>query len=292
MKISALLEVTAADLFRKIDGLDAMIADPATTAGEKQNAQALKLKLQNRLNTEFPGAQRPNSSTVELDDFWTGMARAAQAQQDLEDLKQNDPAAYRAQMMDRLKKMQSNLANMRKRHVPGDVESAAEIREYARRVDNFIRREFPEKWKEMEAKRQQAQQRSYARADQKRAAKQKAGKEAVKKEQKGTWKTVGRQYAPALNALYDALRGTKFKYGVLGEKSYIYSKVSPADKIELLPHIPTGEIRKQWNQMSSDVQAELRAAVDQVNTQGPKFEGYTTAQKASLLAAMSPYKTK
>jgi hypothetical protein len=44
---------------------------------------------------------------------------AAQAQQDLEDLKQNDPAAYRARMLDRLKKMQSNLSNMRKRHVPG-----------------------------------------------------------------------------------------------------------------------------------------------------------------------------
>jgi hypothetical protein len=217
---------------------------------------------------------------------------AAQAQQDLEDLKQNDPAAYRARMLDRLKKMQSNLSNMRKRHVPGDVESAAEIREYARRVDNFIRREFPEKWKEMEAKRQQAQQRSYARADQKRAAKQKAGKEAVKKEQKGTWKTVGQQYAPALNALYDALKGTKFKYGVLGEKWYIYSKLSPTHKVELLPHIPTGEIRRHWNQMSSDVQAELSAAVEKVNTQGPKFQGYTTAQKAALLAAMSPYKTK
>jgi hypothetical protein len=50
MKISALLEVTAVDLFRKIDGLDAMIADPATTAGEKQNAQELKRKLQSQTN--------------------------------------------------------------------------------------------------------------------------------------------------------------------------------------------------------------------------------------------------
>lgn len=49
-------------LCSKIDALDAVLADKAATPGEKENAAALKIKLQNKLQTEFPGAMRPSKA--------------------------------------------------------------------------------------------------------------------------------------------------------------------------------------------------------------------------------------
>ena len=47
MKIQNLFEVTADDIFRKLDGLNAMIKDPATTPNEKHNAAKLKQNIAN-----------------------------------------------------------------------------------------------------------------------------------------------------------------------------------------------------------------------------------------------------
>lgn len=297
MKISTLLEaVTAADLFRRIDGLDAMIKDPATTSGEKTNAAELKKRLQDRISREFPGATKTQTAGIGPAEyeFWTRMSNAAQAEKELQDLKQSNPEAYRKRMLEKLDKMKQTLSNMRKRHVPGNVETAYEIKEFSRKLDNFIRKEFPEKWAEIEAKREAARSKSYARQDQKRAQKEKAGREAVKAEKKGTWKTLGKQYEPALRELYNALLGVKFRaYGVPTEIGKGYDKwKSGAHFLQVLIHVPTGEIRKKWSQLDKQIQQDLISAVDGVNTQGYNFSGYTPAQKKSLLAAMTEYKTK
>lgn len=295
MKISTLLEaVTAADLFRKIDGLDAMIKDPATTSGEKTNAAELKKRLQDRISREFPGATKTQTAGIGPAEyeFWTRMSNAAQAEKELQDLKQSNPEAYRKRMLEKLDKMKQTLSNMRKRHVPGNVETAYEIKEFSRKLDNFIRKEFPEKWAELEAKREAARSKSYARQDQKRTEKEKAGRKAVKAEQKGTFNTVGKQYGPALRELYNALLGVKFRaYGFPAEMGKGTSKwESSAAFLRRLVFVPTGEIRKKWNQMDSAIQSDLRSAIEGVNTQGANFQGFTKAQKDSLLTAMSAYK--
>ena len=295
MKISTLLEaVTAADLFRRIDGLDAMIKDPATTSGEKTNAAELKKRLQDRISREFPGATKTQTAGIGPAEyeFWTRMSNAAQAEKELQDLKQSNPEAYRKRMLEKLDKMKQTLSNMRKRHVPGNVETAYEIKEFSRKLDNFIRKEFPEKWAEIEAKREAARSKSYARQDQKRTEKEKAGRKAVKAEQKGTFNTVGKQYGPALRELYNALLGVKFRaYGFPAEMGKGTSKwESSAAFLRRLVFVPTGEIRKKWNQMDSAIQSDLRSAIEGVNTQGANFQGFTKAQKDSLLTAMSAYK--
>jgi hypothetical protein len=295
MKISTLLEaVTAADLFRRIDGLDAMIKDPATTSGEKTNAAELKKRLQDRISREFPGATKTQTAGIGPAEyeFWTRMSNAAQAEKELQDLKQSNPEAYRKRMLEKLDKMKQTLSNMRKRHVPGNVETAYEIKEFSRKLDNFIRKEFPEKWAELEAKREAARSKSYARQDQKRTEKEKAGRKAVKAEQKGTFNTVGKQYGPALRELYNALLGVKFRaYGFPAEMGKGTSKwESSAAFLRRLVFVPTGEIRKKWNQMDSAIQSDLRSAIEGVNTQGANFQGFTKAQKDSLLTAMSAYK--
>lgn len=296
MKISNLLEaVSAADLFRKIDGLDAMIADTATTASEKATAAELKKKLQQRLETEFPNAVRPDtdqSYSRETDEFWTNVARASQAEQELRDLKNSDPEAYRKRMLEKLASMKQKLADMKKRHVPGNVDSAYEIKEYSRKVDNFIKKELPDQWAEIERKRSEARVKSQSRQYQKRTEKEKAGRKAVKAEQKGTFNSVGKQYGPALRELYNALLGVKFRaYGFPAEMGKGTSKwESGAVFLRRLVFVPAGEIRKKWNQMDSAIQSDLRSAIEGVNTQGANFQGFTKAQKDSLLAAMSAYK--
>lgn len=298
MKISTLLEaVTAADLRRKIAGLDAMIADIATTSGEKENAAKLKKTLQARLANEFPhdaGSSAGSMSSYFSDDFLTRMANAAQAEKELQDLKQSNPEAYRKRMLEKLDKMKQTLSNMRKRHVPGNVDTAAQIREFSQRVDNFIRAEFPEKWDEIVRKRDEANRKSGARLAKKQAEKKKAGMAAVKAEQKGTWKTLGKQYEPALRELYNAMLGVKFRsYGypsVVGKGTDKWD--SGPSFLQLMAHLPTGEIRKKWNQLDKQIQQDLISAVDGVNTQGSNFSGYTPAQKKSLLAAMTEYKSK
>jgi hypothetical protein len=288
MKLQTLLEFTAADLLRKIRALEALIKDPAATAGEKENAKARKQTLQNRLNKEFP-----NEKTY--DDYLVGLARAFEKEQELKDLKQTDPDEYRKIMLAKLDRMKTKLSGMRKRHTPGNVDTATEIRDYEYEVDNFIRREFPDMWKEIVSKRKEANRRSYERTQKKSTEKRKAGRAAVKAEKKGTFKTQGKQFESALKELYNSLMGVKFRpaYNFSAEVGKGYDKWGSGGKfLETLKFIPNGKIREKWNNLDEKTQQDLIQAVDGVNTQGSAFGGYTPAQKKALLTAMSEYKSK
>ena len=302
MKIATLLEVTAQDLFRKITGLDAMIDDPATTDSEKQNARNLKQRLQDRLSSEFPGAKRSQTGTAgpamhpQEYEFWTGMARAAQEMQDLADLKKNNLPEYQRRMLDRLKQMKSRLATMRRRHVPGNVDTANEIQSYARDVDRFIRTEFPDMWAELKKKRNDANLRGYENREKNRQERNRAGRDAVKREQKLTFTQVGKAHETAIRELYNALKGTRFRRvgthskGETGKDYYAWQ--SGRRFLIALTSLPTGAIRTAWNQLPAKTQQDLRTAIDSVNTQGYNFGGYTAAQKLSLLNAMTAYKDR
>lgn len=302
MKISILLESTSDDLYRKIDALDAMIKDASTTPGEKENAAALKKKIEAKLAATFPDAKRPvkskndsatsYSSGFGSDDFWAGVAKAAKAASDLEDLKKTDPEAYRQQMEARLKTMQAKLSRMRKNHLSGNVETAYQIKQYAAEVERFLAREFPEKYAEIVAKRDEANHKAYQARGKKKADKEKAAKDAVKKSGKLTWKEQGKTYEPALRALYDQMVGIPMKhYGykvTIGDGSMKW-KNGPDFMVKLV-NLPTGEIRKAWNKLNSTDQQSLRDAVEGINTMGYNQQGYTEAQKKAILNAMTPYK--
>lgn len=301
MKISILLESTSDDLYRKIDALDAMIKDTATTTGEKENAAALKQKIEAKLAKMFPGAKRPEkvkatdtsySSGFGNNDFWAGMAKAAKDAQDLEDLKQNDPEAYRQRMEAKLKTMQDKLARMRKYHLSGNVETAYQIKQYAAEVERFLAREFPEKYAEIVAKRDEANYKAFQARSKKKADKEKAAKDAVKKSGKLTWKEQGKTYEPALKALYDQLVGLEYRpYGYKSVVGQGIDKWKSGDKFMIsIIQMPMGEIRKAWNKLTPEYQQDLRDAVEGTNTMGYKQQGYTAAQQKAILNAMSPYK--
>lgn len=302
MKISILLESTSDDLYRKIDALDAMIKDASTTPGEKENAAALKKKIEAKLAATFPDAKRPvkskndsatsYSSGFGSDDFWAGVAKAAKAASDLEDLKKTDPEAYRQQMEARLKTMQAKLSRMRKNHLSGNVETAYQIKQYAAEVERFLAREFPEKYAEIVAKRDEANYKAYQARNKKKADKEKAAKDAVKKSGKLTWKEQGKTYEPALKALYDQLVGLEYRpYGYKSVVGQGIDKWKSGSKFMIsIIQMPMGEIRKAWNKLTPEYQQDLRDAVEGTNTMGYNQQGYTAAQQKSILNAMSPYK--
>lgn len=286
-------------LYRKIDALDAMITDKSTTQGEKENAATLKKKIETKLTSLFPGARRPapkaasaSRSYANNNDFWTGMAKAAKDAQDLEDLKKNDPDAYRRKMEDILKSMKSRLAAMRRNHLSGNVETAYAIQQYAAKLERFMAREFPEMYAELLKKREEANYKAYQARDKKKAAKEKSAKDAVKKSGKLTWKEQGKTYEAAWKALYDQLVGLTCKmhgYKTTIGEGVMKWKNGPEFMMRVI-YLPMGEVRKAWNKLSSERQQELYTAVEGINTMGYNQKGYTEAQKKALLNAMAPYK--
>lgn len=301
MKISILLETTANELYRKIDALDAMIKDPSTTQGEKDNAATLKQKLLARLQKEFPNSARNDDIHTALGmsksefDWYKGMAAAAKKEKDLNDLKQNDPEAYKRRMEEKLKTMQDTLVRMRRNHLPGNVDTAYEIRNYAYSVESFMRREFPEKYAELQKQRDEKNRKAYDRAAQKKAEKDKLEKEKLKKSGKSTWKEVGKEYEEDLKKLHELLVGTpvnRSQYVKVGENYWKWGNGHGKKFLAYISQLPIGKIREAWNKLDSATQQNLRDAISKVNTMGYKHDGFTTAQQAALLAAMSPYKAK
>lgn len=304
MKISTLLETTLVDLYRKMDGLKAMIADKATTPGEKENAGSLLKKIEDRLAREFPGHERPtqktytpqpyNTTSWGSEDWLRGMANAAKYQEKLDKLKKDDPEAYKNEMLRTLNNMKRKLKILRKSHVPGNVETADQIRSYTNRINSFIRREFPDMWEELNTKRNAANRKAWERTEKKRKQKYNQRKEAVKKEGGGTTNTIGKKYENVLKTLYNSMKGVKYKpFGfpaVIGTKNEKWD--SGSKFLRLMPYMPMGEIRSRWNKFDEETRNELRRAIESVHTQGTKFGGFTAAQKKSLLGAMTPFKTK
>ena len=314
MKIAVLLETTSADLYRRIQALDSVIADKTASPGEKTNAKTIKKKLEKTLSKNFPDAKPPERGDENdteywkkmaqvykhgsqfTDDpeikFWAGMARSAKAAQELDDLKQHDPGAYKQRMEARLKQMQRDLANMRRTHVPGNVETAYQIKQYTAKLERFMAKEFPEKYAEIVKKREEANYKAYQARDKKKAAKEREMKAAVKKSGKLSWKEQGKTYETSLKALYDQLVGLKYRaHGyptVVGDG---YSKWKNGAKfLTQVIYMPMGEIRKAWNKLDSENQQALRNAVEGINTMGYNQQGYTEAQKKAILNAMMPYK--
>ena len=314
MKIQILLETTSAELFRKIDALDRVINDAGASPGEKANAKTIKKRLEKTLAKNFPDAKRPekgDESDTEYwkqmaqvykhgsqftDDpdikFWAGLAKSAGEYQALQDLKANDPEEYKNQMMIKLKRMQRDLSNLRRTHVPGNVETAYQIRQLAAELERFMAKEFPEMYKEILKKRDDASTRAYAARDKKRAEKEKKAKDALKKSGLSTWKEQGKTYESSLKALYDQLVGLKYKgHGYPAEVGKGYAKWKNGSEFMLkMTYMPMGEIRKAWNKLSPEDQQALRDAVEGTNTMGYNQKGYTEAQKKTLLNAMTPYK--
>lgn len=299
MKIITLLESTAEDLYRKIDALDAMIKDPSTTQGEKDNAASLKQKVQAKLQKNFPGAARQQTARTAMGmgqpeyDWYSDMARAAKKAQDEEELKKNDPEAYKELMRQRLDGMKARLKTMRKNHLSGNVETAYQIQKLTREVESFMRKHFPEEYEELENKRREKNYKAYAARDKKKAEKEKAEKDKLKKSGFSTWKKEGKEHEEAFKKLYDQLEGVEVKAhgykSTVGVGYMAWSKMRGPGFMVRLIHLPMGKVREAWNNLDETTQQELRGAVSRVNTQGYNNDGYTEAQKNKLLGAMSPY---
>lgn len=302
MKLIQLFEATAADLYRKIDGLQAMIDDKTTTPGEKENAAASIKKLQARLDQEFPGQAKPQPKSADPyanynpeDDWLYQMARAAREQQDLQDLKKKDPAEYENVMRQKLKKMQDNLKIMRRQHIPGNVETARNIQDYSYRVDRFIREHFPKDWEELEKKRAEQRNKSYAYADKKAKEKTAQKKDDITKAGKAGFKEVCKQYSNILEPFFKALNSKQYRWVGDGKVTLrgagSYGKYPALDIIAT--QIPVGDIRKAWNEMTPEIQKQLIEILPKVHTLGRhnvKDEGWSSqAQLDKILNAMKPY---
>ncbi len=299
MKIITLLESTAEDLYRKMDALDAMIGDASTTQGEKDNAASLKKKIQAKLQKNFPNAVRkptakkPAGMSQSEHDWYSGMAKAAKKAQEEDDLKQNDPEAYKELMREKLEGMKARLKTMRKYHLSGNVETAYQIQKLSREVESFMRKHFPEEYEELENKRREQSYKAYASREKKKAEKEKAEKDKLKKSGMSTWKVAGKEHESALKKLYDQMEGLKFNAhgysATLGKHHMSWGSMKGSKFMMRLTDLPMGKVREAWNSLDPAAQQELRDAVSKVNTMGYKNDGYTEAQKKKLLGAMSPY---
>lgn len=200
-------------------------------------------------------------------------------------------------MRHELETMQNKLKLLKKNHLSGNVESAYRIKILAQKIESFMAREFPEEYKELQKKRDEANYKAYQARNKKKAEKEKAEKATLKKSGLQTAATLGKEYAEPLQVLHKALEGVKLSGPgptiKVGDKDHWNWKTGHGKHfIMYMPQIPAGELRKAWNGLDSETQQQVRDALSKINTQGWKHGGMTEVQKNKILAAMTPYVKK
>lgn len=287
-----LAEETADDLYRKITALDAVINDAAATAGEKDNARSLKARLQQRLQTDYPGEK--SSLVKDLENSWFGqMAKAEYERSEREKRWAEHPEEKTAYYRNQLNKLRADRADFYRTMIPGDVYNQETMNSYNRKIDSILRNHFPEKWKAELAKREKKRQAGYKSADKKRAARDAELKKQVatakEKQGMGTWKEIGKEFEEPLKRFHLLLKGLRYPKWI-GLK--VEGFKNGADTLSTMKELATGDLRNKWTQLSPEDQQAVVAAVSRVNELGYKANGYTPAKKKELLNALRPSKAK
>jgi len=285
-----LTEETADDLYRKITALDAVINDAAATDGEKDNARRLKARLQQRLQTDYPGEK--SSVIKDLENSWLGqMAKAEYERSEREKRWAEHPEEKTAYYRRELNRLRADRADFYRNMIPGDVYNQGTMDSYNRKIDSILRNHFPDEWTAELVKREKKRQAGYKSADKKRAArdaelKQKVAK-AKEKQGQGTFKEVGKEFEEPLKRFHALLKGLRYpKWASLTVERF----KNGASTLSTMKELATGDIRNKWTQLSPEDQQAVVTAVSKVNELGDKANGYTLAQKKRIIDSLRPSK--
>jgi hypothetical protein len=278
---SILAEKTAADLYRKIDALDATINDRATTDSEKSSAATLKARLVDKLKSEFPGAERPapqssRSGGGQAADDWTaGFARGMDEYDEYQRVKA-DPTADRSKYRAQIERLKAERRRVAPARGLGDTHATERVKEIDRRVRRIYQDMFPEEWAEIERKRDIASRAAAERAWEKRKT---ANDEKVTASKKAglSYKEAGKLHPESLKALATAL---KHRYA---KPTNILYYLMPA-------HTKKADLKAALAKMSPEDAANVKEMVSAIHTNGytEDHPGFTPRQKADILSAFAP----
>ena len=292
MKLFQLFESTSDDLFRKIDALDAVIADKAATDNEKSNAKSLKSKLEARLKNEFPNAKRPSKTTSSTSsysrsgnwdaNFWADMARAAAAHKDREERWKKNPEEKKLYYKDKLRQLQNRRSALSKWRGMGNVEIESEYQQVHNTIENILRNEFPEEYAEIQKKRDEKANKAAEREYKKQIKKTKDIKAKAQKSGKKTLSEVGKEYEDVLKRFHNLMREKK---ALMSGSGFHNIKIDPFKNgyktLNDLKYVKG--LRMLWSELSKEDQEAVKIAIETVNDFGERANGYTPAQKKRIL---------
>jgi hypothetical protein len=274
-------EATADDYFRKIDALDAMINDKATTPGEKSNAASLKAKVEKKLKDEFPNAQRSapkdkvhgyGSWDDVMKDPWFQWAKGMGEYLDKEKLWQTDRNAAEAE----LRRLIDRRKQIVRSYMPGDTEGAQDLNDAKYAVDRFMRKYLPDLWKAEVAKRDVANHKAGLRADKKRAEKDKV----IKQANKGllTYSQSKAASLPFAQKLKDKIKGVHS-----GGKYRFMFNFKDSNFLTWLADCQAPVVRVIVQDLSTKEKQELCNLIDRCAEQGLNTKVFTRKQKDDLI---------
>ncbi len=295
MRVQQILEAVAEDYFRKIEALDAMMTDRATTANEKQSAANLKAKIEQKLAAEFPNAKRSPKSSMDSDEFaaaraWADEFARQQAEYDrYENAKK--PGANRDFIRDKIERLKTQRKEALVQQAWGDVYAIRDVKELSAKIDRLYAEYFPEEWAEIEAKREANNARAAERAHEKRKEKV-ATMKAAADESGLSFSTAAKGHDEVLKKIYKLITGKAYSprgYGGVLSTSTFYH----------LAQAGTKELRTAFAKLSPEEQVELRDIVKSIHTVGhvgysydeETNNGYTEAQKQKVLKGMDLVKS-
>lgn len=285
---SILSEVTADDLFRKLDAINASLNDKVPTANEKENLQKAKDKIERRLKTEFPNAKPPVNKAGSLDQAraaknqWDSTWGAAMDAHDKYEKARTGTAADKEPYMRDIERMKAKRKKLKVLAGMGNVEASRDMKNLTSRINRIYRDIFPDEWAKMERAREKARDASYERERKKRSKKQAADSDAASKSGLST-KKAAKMY-PELGVKLHKLMELPKSYSVKSILDYmIPGSFGPS----------ISKLKSIAKQLTPEELAQLREMVSAVHDKGyiENNEGMTPAQKEKFLSAITPEHT-
>lgn len=282
---------TADDLFRKLDSLNAMINDSATTEGEKANARSLKAKIEQKLKDKFPNATRSQLkySVDDLSawqDFAKGYTKAHDEYKRYQQAK-DDPTIDRGFILDEIERLKQRRKELAKRRAWGDVEANRDYKDLTYKIERLYKEFFPDEWGKIVAKRDSANYKAGKRAHAKRQEKM-AKTNTTAKESGLSFAQAAKNAEPALKRLHANLKGSKITTS--SYRGIVGSFISGRNTLWALAQTKTTDLRKAFQELDKDDQTAIRDAVESVHTKGyvsDSMAGYTEVQKKKVLNALT-----
>jgi hypothetical protein len=278
--VSILAEKTAADLFRKIDALDATINDRSITDGERAAATSFKDRLVQKLKTEFPGAQRPaplssRNQNSDFRDYASAFTRGMDEYDEYQRVK-NDPTADRSKYRAQIERLKAERRRVAPGRGLGDTHATQRVKEIDARVRRIYQDMFPAEWKELTAKREKAADAARDRAWEKKVAAE-TEKEKAAKAAGLSYRDAGKMHPEALKAFANALKH-RYAPAVKDVLGYIVP-----------PRTKKSDLKAALSKLSPEDVAKMKEMVNAIHTNAytEHYPGYTVRQKADVLSAFA-----
>lgn len=300
MLINEIAVETPEVLQKRIEALQAMIDDQATTPGEKENAASLLQKVQAKLKANFPNyvpQPKTTSSTPypSQGDWFSNMADAYGKAMDKEEAEikrygkpMNVTAMLRGEGIDGkkytwteeevmpfVKKLRQTGAELRKRHIPG-YENDFDYREPYKKAKRLIEKWCPIEREKIKAKEYAAYKAADIRNDKKNKEKRAAQAKAQKASGLST-KEAAKIDPDLVKRASSAMNGQPTKYG-----KWSSSEFKGSSFFYWIKYMKSSSIQAGLAKLESEDLNKLHDVVSKIATTGGE-NAYTEAQKKFVL---------